>query len=571
MASDFAVTIRAQHLHTYFLFPFSIDKEAVVEDHPQFWMDGRSWLEGLDGWLAGAAHKERAVFDHLGAWKRHAYTDFSLDSRAYQDMAYFHRFVRRIFFDAIDPRAHEGEQESLLRCYVLQIPKGRIVQLEAEDELGGTAKVAVTSFQLFLFANGIGVLSIAVEDADVPIPQVLWINEMLRRLYPTSGRQIREGRAPCRMTLTISLGEGSKVLSSEDFRRGELIAFAPPLSSIVRSLLYFLDYSRQEFEPVLDERAVVYSYVALDPVTLPPDFKDSEEYQVLLGRLVYVERFGTEHRYAPQYTKDRLSRDLYDRWAHQGTWYGFTGYSSVTCTIGTFATGLHSLAEGFVVQRNFSTRYYLMTLVALFYRATLLDFSERTAMVSRRLYQDQQTGRISAVNISIAMALRNEFLHFANYWYFEELANKDEESEHFARLSAAYRLEPMKAESDREIHKLSEASGEYLQRRNTEAVNRLALLSTILGAGAVITGYFGMNFARDFGTLLFEPTIYDPKVLHLGGIVLTTVFAVGALLLCVYLLAANWSDYRGSLRPHSTKIPAQPGMSLKRGRGSSEK
>ncbi|MBC7925731.1 MAG: hypothetical protein H7039_08745, partial [Bryobacteraceae bacterium] len=281
------MTIRAEHLHTYFLLPFSIDKEAVLEDHPEFWKAGRSWLDGLDDWLAGAVHRGyRSVFDHLGAWKRHAYTDFTLDSRAYQDMAYFHRFVRRIFFDAIEPRAQAGEKESLLRAYILPIPEGRTLELESEDAHGGRAKVNVTSLQLFLFANGIGILSVAVEERDIPISQVLWINEMLRRLYPTSGRQVREGRVPCRITLTITSGARSTVLSSEDFRRGELIAFAPPLSAVIRSFLYFLDYSRQEFEPVLDERAVVYSYVALDAQTLPLNFRDSEEYQVLLSRLV---------------------------------------------------------------------------------------------------------------------------------------------------------------------------------------------------------------------------------------------------------------------------------------------
>lgn len=207
-----------------------------------------------------------------------------------------------------------------------------------------------------------------------------------------------------------------------------------------------------------------------------------------------------------------------------------------------------------------------MTLIALFYRASLLDFSERTAMVSRRLYQDQQNGRISAENIRLAVALRNEFLHFANYWYFEELTNKTEESEHFARLAAAYRLDPMKAESDREIDKLNEATGEYLQHRNTEAVNRLALLSTILGAGAVMTGYFGMNFARNFGRLFFEPGQQDTQMLHHAGILLATTVATGALLLCMYLLASNWSDYRRSLRPRTRASPIQPGMSLKRAR-----
>lgn len=69
----------------------------------------------------------------------------------------------------------------------------------------------------------------------------------------------------------------------------------------------------------------------------------------------------------------------------------------------------------------------------------------------------------------------------------------------------------MKAESDREIDKLNEAPDEYLQRRNTEAVNRLALLSTILGAGAVITAI--LNFARDLAacSLILAPEILNSR------------------------------------------------------------
>ena len=38
------------HLHTYFLFPFSIDREAVLEHHGGIWKN-RRWIEGLDDWL----------------------------------------------------------------------------------------------------------------------------------------------------------------------------------------------------------------------------------------------------------------------------------------------------------------------------------------------------------------------------------------------------------------------------------------------------------------------------------------------------------------------------------------
>ncbi len=196
---------------------------------------------------------------------------------------------------------------------------------------------------------------------------------------------------------------------------------------------------------------------------------------------------------------------MYRRWAHQGTYYGFTSYSSVTAAMGTFDCDEHQLGEGFLIHRMFTTRYYLMAMVALFYRATLLDFSERTALVSKQLYLDQEDGRFAIENIQLANDLRGDFLHFSNYWHFEELANKDEESDHFTMQCREYRIGPMKAEIEEEIEKLNASLHNYHQFRNTEAVNRLAVLSLMLGAGAVVTGFFGMNFGRGFARLFFEP------------------------------------------------------------------
>ena len=47
--------------------------------------------------------------------------------------------------------------------------------------------------------------------------------------------------------------------------RGDMIGFLPPMAATIASLLYFADYARQEFEPVLDERMIVNTYVAIDP------------------------------------------------------------------------------------------------------------------------------------------------------------------------------------------------------------------------------------------------------------------------------------------------------------------
>ena len=216
----------------------------------------------------------------------------------------------------------------------------------------------------------------------------------------------------------------------------------------------------------------------------------------------------------------------------------------VALAIGEFECGEHKLDEGFLVYRMFLTRYFLMAQVSLFYRATLLDFAERTALVSRRLYQDQAGGRISTENIRMASDLRSDFLHFSNYWYFDELANKDEESEHFAMQVREYRIGSMEEEIEQEIDKLNQSIHTYYQFRNTEAINRVAMLSLILGAGAVATGFFGMNFEGAFANTLFKETKQ-----HWLAIAFVTSFSALAIVFGVFVVISHWADYRESLLP----------------------
>ena len=103
----------------------------------------------------------------------------------------------------------------------------------------------------------------------------------------------------------------------------------------------------------------------------------------------------------------------------------------------------------------FNTRYYLMAMVALFYRATLLDFEEKVALVSKRLYEDQADGAIDEENLDVAGALRGEFLHFSNYWFYPELANKEEEHEHFQMKCHAYGVFARKKEIEDDLDKLN--------------------------------------------------------------------------------------------------------------------
>ncbi len=559
-------SIELLHLHTYFFFPFSIDRTTVVENHRDLWADYNHWIDGLDEWI-GAHHlgSQNLVMKHLGCWRRDPYTRFDMDSPAYQDMVFFHSYVRRVFFDTGEVFNKKEEREALLCCYSIPIPAGKKLWFCAEDVKGRSASAQITDLRLFLFANGIGILSIGVEAFHLPAGDALWINETFRKAYPSSGRQIREGRGPSRIQLALEQNGQRQILAEEEFKRGALINYLPPLAGTVASLLYFCDYSLQEFEAVLDERMLVYSYACLDPASVPAGFVHSEAYKIFLSRFLFVDLDGDSYRYDPEFTRKQLKRRLYCRWAHSGTYYGFTSYSNITATVGTFDCDEHTLREGFLIHRMFASRYYLMALIALFYRATLLDFAERTALVSKRIYRDWEDGKLSKPNARIVTDLRAEFLHFSNYWYFDELANKDEEFEHFVMNCRSLRIQPVKKELDEEIEKLNTSLQSYAHQRNTEAVNRLAVLSLFIGAGAILTGFFGMNFGQAFERVFFNPDA-NTYFFHYAAVAIISVLVIVVLAFGFFMVVSNWSDYRDVLVPKGRGRREQGESSLKRGR-----
>ena len=119
----------------------------------------------------------------------------------------------------------------------------------------------------------------------------------------------------------------------------------------------------------------------------------------------------------------------------------------------------------------------------------------------------------------------------------------------------------MKATQTQDLSHMGDFVYNFYQLRNTEAVNRLAMLSLIFGAGAVLTGFFGMNFSREFGELIFEGKGAN-ALLHYGLVALVSGVVVGSLSLGMFVLLRNWRDYLTILKPQQS---ASASTSLKRG------
>jgi len=196
------------HLHTYFFFPISIDQDAVMDEHPEIWRGSQPWFEKLDLWVTRhVVPGYESAAAQLGGWQRHSESSFDFNSPTYQDMMFFHPFVRRAFFDTGDTTTGH---EALIHRYVIHPPAGTRLYYEAEDGAGESARVEVTDLRLLMFANGIGILTIGVEARNIPYAHALWINEMMRKIYPSSGHQIESGRIPNRLALVLETGAEQK-------------------------------------------------------------------------------------------------------------------------------------------------------------------------------------------------------------------------------------------------------------------------------------------------------------------------------------------------------------------------
>jgi CorA-like Mg2+ transporter protein len=536
-----------EQLHTYFLFPFSIDQDAVMEDHAKIWTQRQHWFGNLDTWVTQhVACEYEAVAKELGGWRRCSHQRFDLGSSAYQDMVFFHPFVRQIFFDTGN---RNQENDALLRCYSITLPPNRRLLYEAEDVHGHSASAAVTDLPLSLFANGVSILTIGIQAADLSYAQALWMNEMMRKIYPSSDRQITSGRMPNRVALVLEQDSERRVLVEEKFEGCGLMGFRPRLSKILLALLYFAQYEQEEFEPILDERMIVNTFVSLSREGLPAGFERSDDYEIAMSRLLYVDRDGEGYRYNPDFIRGQMAKDVYRRWQHEGTLYGMTSYSNVTMT-------LAQPGQEPLVYRMFTTKNHLIAMVALFYRATLLDFAKESALVSRQLFPIFSGQIVRHHHIQMATRLMADYHYFNNYWFFNEITTKDEELEHFQLLCSAYRIDQIKREIGDEIGKLAGYIDRLYALRNNDAVNRLALLSMILGIGALVTGYYGMNIPH-LATILNNGTISG------GSLVATSIMALLSLGLIAYIVVTNWVDYRSSLVPHHFRRPL-PDKSLRR-------
>ena len=187
------------------------------------------------------------------------------------------------------------------------------------------------------------------------------------------------------------------------------------------------------------------------------------------------------------------------------------------------------------VLAQFRHQYFLIFLIAHLHRAALLVFS------------DVLVGAVNALNIRNDESVRvfkrriranfETFLRFTHRYWFHELSERPHMQDTFRLCSTHLRNDTLYEEVRDEIREMSHYLDSDSQRRQSNTVVRLTVI-TILGLIATVTtGYFGMNI------IAFGDSPVLERVLH--GLVASAVFVT--LILFAVSRSKRLSDFLESM------------------------
>jgi hypothetical protein len=183
------------------------------------------------------------------------------------------------------------------------------------------------------------------------------------------------------------------------------------------------------------------------------------------------------------------------------------------------------------VLAQFRHQYFLVFLIAHLHRAALLAFSEVLVDAVNDLdIRDDASVRRFKRRIR---ANFETFLRFTHRYWFHELSERPHVQEMFRLCADHLRNDGLYDEVRDEIREMSQYLDSDSQRRQSNTVVRLTVI-TILGLIATVTtGYFGMNI------IAFGESSVGERVLH--GAIATSVFV--ALILFAVARSKRLSDF----------------------------
>lgn len=435
--------------------------------------------------------------------------------RNYAEYIYFHEYVRGFIFPCSKQDTTSSENTALLYKYKLKTKPqitltyktSRGVEFDSEKS-EKTISAWIQGIYLYIYPHDIGILTIETgntqnnkdqvlkdkvpDNAEVAVSgaEILLFNDMFRRIYPAyfendkNGlfEQIKNKEFPW----TVSVHTPDELLyeyKAKDFvptthlKPNWTGKLTPVSLSYVEGLLgsFFSPESNQAYMPILDDRMLVYSYIAFPmnaQETLTP-----RELEVFFSRFLYVESPENNYRYEEEFTKKMIAQNTYKRWEHYNTKTGFSRYSGAFLYFG-HEEYLH---------RPFASMYYQMFLLIVYYRSCLIRFADQIASISKQFTKvDIELLNPSSQFLKQLSSLHGRFMKFMNVHWFKEVTNQDQGIELFSLMRQAFDLDDMYAQVKEEIERADELVQLLHQKKIERFHKHMTILGVIISIAAMI-------------------------------------------------------------------------------------
>ncbi len=384
-------------------------------------------------------------------------------------------------------------------------------------------------------------LNVEVRASDLPLHTVRDILFRFGRAYPSGWEESGDGLHNVHLAEWLD-ANGQVMARSDTDHREKYLGFvcqhrSPCISEHWASLLRPLVLAHSDEPGELRYRLIEYhrmpvmAFLALNaPQTLGFD----DWIRIGLASMLHPDEAIPVNDPTVQEFNQRYCQDRFWTGSAAGPNTRFICNGSALTVVGDVNAAFFADGErGMLAQ--FRHQYFLIFLIAHLHRAALLVFS------------DVLVGAVNALNIrndeSVRMFKRRiranfeTFLRFTHRYWFHELSERPHMQSTFRMCSNHLRNDALYEEVRDEIREMSHYLDSDSQRRQSNTVVRLTVI-TILGLIATVTtGYFGMNI------IAFGEGSVPERVLH--GMVASAVFVT--LILFAVSRSKRLSDFLESM------------------------
>jgi hypothetical protein len=484
---------RTYSYHT-FMFPFKFDLIKEKTDDFQeyckkFKIDERNIID----------EELKELLDKDG-WE---YKPFyiSADKYNYNEYAYFHPFVRRVFYNTKD--FEKGQTSYFFNKFDEKDKSGTF---EIATKKYGKYELQLEGISLRLFETGIGILTIEGANKKVfqsDIDSILHINEFGRRIYLLflgnykDGHNLSEAAKDSQIptSIKVTLPDG-KIYEDNFCDEYKKVPNDIKISKYIMEILGNNTFSstptndKYYIQPVLDDRMYVISWYNNEHFS---NSLSNDNYLTTPKwyEYVFVDGDGiTVHNDEMQ--QKLIKNSTYSRWMNKKdgtTLFGMSRYSFVATSGGWYGAN--------ILLPHMKTMYYQMVTLLLAVRSSILKYSDEATILSN--LEDENSNLRDRVT-----GLYKNYIKFINKLYFREITAQEQGIELYNQASQIMNIHSDIKDLDKEIEELHSYVDLCEEKDRNDRLEFISKIGAVFLPPTLMAGLFGMNIITFDETLKNE-------------------------------------------------------------------